>query len=281
MELTVFDVEHGAAALMRSRDTNRLALIDCGHNSYTGWTPARYIKNKLQRHYIDYLIITNTDQDHYSNLAVLLDEVTPSTLYYNPDVSPETFELLKRQTGPLSRDAEAYLEMRRSYTSDVTVPFNDGMGGIIQDMYWNSPSDFSDFNNLSLVSFYKFGGFQILFPGDLERPGWLKLLQNPRFVARLRETTVLIAPHHGRINQNFCEEVFDYLHPQLVVISDKPIEHTTQVDSASVYRRFVREPGIHFADIDRYRKVLTTRKDGAMHFSVDESGSFFVTTGIC
>lgn len=279
MELTIFDVEHGAAALMRSRDTERIALIDCGHNSYTGWNPADFIRKSLGRTKLDYLVITNTDQDHYSNLAKLVDQVYVENLYFNPDVTPAIFESLKRISGPLSSDAQAYLDMRRGYTLPINIGFNDGMGGIIQTHYYNSPADFDDFNNLSLACFYTYGDFRILFPGDLERPGWLKLLQNPYFVGMLRNTNVLVAPHHGRINQNYCEEIFEIWNPELVIISDKPISHGTQTDSTQVYRQIVKNPGIYFPDQEVYRKVLTTRSDGAIHFSVQADGSYHVTVG--
>lgn len=224
-------------------------------------------------------MITNTDQDHYSNLADFLDQIYPEVLYFNPEVPPHLFEAMKQRTGPLSRDALAYAKMRREYTGKVTSDFNDRMGGIRQYHFYNSPTDFDDFNNLSLAIFLEYGDFQILFPGDLERPGWLKLLEQPLFRSRLSQTNVLVAPHHGRINQNHCDEIFEYLSPDLVVISDKPIVHETQVKSASEYRRHVREPGIWFADRAEHRKVLTTRRDGAIHFSIQPNGSYQVTIG--
>lgn len=279
MELTIFDVEHGACALVRSRETGRLALIDCGHNGYTGWTPANHLRHAYGRTSIEFLTITNTDQDHYSNLAEFLEAVYPEVLYYNPDVPPDLFETMKRRNGPLSRDAIAYATMRRDYTGEITSGFNESMGGIKQYHFYNSPADFDDFNNLSLVVFLDYGAFQILFPGDLERPGWLKLLERSLFRSLLSQTTVLVAPHHGRINQNYCSEIFEYLSPELVVISDKPIVHETQVKSASEYRRHVREPGIWFPDKSEHRKVLTTRRDGAIHFSVQPSGNYHVTIG--
>ena len=279
MELTIFDVEHGACALVRSRETGCLALIDCGHNGYSGWTPAYHLRNAYQRSSIEFLTIANTDQDHYSNLADFLENVTPEVLYFNPEVPPQLFEAMKRRDGPLSRDAIAYAKMRRNYTGEVTLGFNERMGGIKQYQFYNSPADFDDFNNLSIAVFLEYGNFQILFPGDLERPGWLKLLERPRFRALLKETNVLVAPHHGRINQNYCEEIFDYLSPDLVVISDKPIVHETQVKSASEYRRHVKDPGLYFAEKSEYRKVLTTRRDGAIHFSVNSNGDYLVSIG--
>ena len=279
MELTVFDVDHGACALLRSRETGRIALIDCGHNQYTGWTPAWHIRNSYKRDTLDYLIITNTDEDHYSNLSDLLQNVQVKTLMFNADVSAETFRSMKRKSGPLSRDAEAYLQMRKDFIYKVDEHFNDSMGGILEYRFSNSPREFNDFNNLSIATFFRYGEFQILFPGDLERPGWLKLLEISDFRALLSLTTVLVAPHHGRINQNYCEEIFEFLSPELVVISDKRIVHQTQLKSASEYRKHVREPGLFFPKESGFRKVLTTRRDGAIHFSAERNGNYTVSKG--
>jgi len=47
----------------------------------------------------------------------------------------------------------------------------------------------------------------IIYPGDLERKGWLRLVQCPEFVSELRKMNVCIASHHGKID-GYCEKVF-------------------------------------------------------------------------
>ncbi len=66
--LRIFDVEHGQCAMMVSRYSKRLAMIDSGHNSTTGWRPSSYIRNVLRRQSLQYLFLTNADQDHISDL---------------------------------------------------------------------------------------------------------------------------------------------------------------------------------------------------------------------
>ena len=92
--------------------------------------------------------------------------------------------------------------------------------------FWNSTPPFYDTNNLSMVAFFKYGPFKILFPGDLE-DGWLALLEQPAFRAELIDTTVLVASHHGREN-GYCRALFDYCHPRAIVMSDRAIVHDTQ-----------------------------------------------------
>jgi hypothetical protein len=55
---------------------------------------------------------------------------------------------------------------------------------------------------------------------DIEREGWLEMLKLPSFQQCLREVNVFVASHHGREN-GYCEEVFQYCTPDIVVISDR------------------------------------------------------------
>jgi beta-lactamase superfamily II metal-dependent hydrolase len=276
MDLRIFDVAHGACALIESPNKGRIALIDCGHNATTGWTPADDIESRLGRNWVDYLLITNADQDHYSNLATVQQRIGVGTFIKNPSVPEDVFELIKRKSGPLSRDAEAYKSFLKSHTLPVSVPFNDGMGGIELRNFWNSYPTFGDLNNLSLVSFVSYGLFRILFPGDLERPGWLELLKNPAFREYVRDTTILVASHHGR-QSGYCPELFEEWGPRAVVISDKGIVHATQ-ETVPQYQNCLLGDGVNVVGQDRKRHVLTTRKDGCIHFRVAENGGYTIYT---
>ena len=151
------------------------------------------------------------------------------------------------------------------------------MGGIYQQRFWCSSQDFEDFNNLSLVTFYTFSGFTVMFPGDIEGPAWQHLIRREDFRAALRSVTLLVAPHHGR-DSGYYREAFAYLQPRCVVISDKPIVHQTQVNSTSNYRQHVAGGGVIVYGKLGMRQVLTTRSDGTISVSVYDNGSFTVKT---
>lgn len=73
--LQIFDVEHGACALLTVTAPNggvRRLLIDCGHNASTRWTPGGHLKS-LGVTQIEQLIITNYDEDHVSGYRSLAD----------------------------------------------------------------------------------------------------------------------------------------------------------------------------------------------------------------
>lgn len=179
----------------------------------------------------------------------------------------------------MSNDIERFLSIHASYNQPVTEPFNDYMGGITCKTFYNSYPKFTDTNNLSCVVFIEFGGFKIVFPGDLEEDGWLALLERQEFRQELAGIDVLVASHHGREN-GYCKEIFDYCCPRAVVMSDKAVVHDTQ-GMTETYRQRVIEKwpsGVTVATTNKQRRVLTTRRDGWIQFTVDSAGNFIITT---
>lgn len=277
MTLRVWDVEHGACAMVQhvmGQHNGKLAMIDSG--STDDWRPSNYIRGDLGRTNLDYLFITNADQDHMSDLQGLWDAgITVPVMFRNPSYTGEQMRQIKRQNGPLSADAECYVAACSSFTEPVDEPFDLHMGGITATTFWNPYPTFTDTNNLSLVVFIKYSNFKILFPGDLEKAGWRALLQRPDFCAELRGTDILVASHHGR-ESGYCADIFDYFTPSAVVISDKPIEHETQ-QTVPDYHRVVRSQGVRVSTTMKDRHVLTTRRDGWIRFNVNND-SYTITT---
>jgi beta-lactamase superfamily II metal-dependent hydrolase len=281
MRLRVWDVEHGACVMIQhvlptlGGDAGaRLAMIDAGNSE--SWSPSAYIRYVLGRTTLDYLFITNADQDHMSDLRGLGQAgLTVDTLIRNPSYTGTTMRAIKLGSGPLTGDAEWYVGACDSFNVPTSLPFNQGMNGITCDLFHNPFPRFIDTNNLSLVVFISYDRVNFLFPGDLERDGWLALLERPDFRARLSTVDVLMASHHGREN-GYCAEVFEICRPQAVVISDKPIVHDTQL-TVPDYRAVVRDAGVAVRTTMKRRHVLTTRRDGWIQFEVD-NGNFFIDT---
>lgn len=282
MQLRVWDVEHGACAMLQhviptpNGDIGgRLAMIDSGCTDT--WRPSTFIRQGLGRTTLDYLFITNADQDHMSDLRGLQDAgIGVKTLFRNPSYTGDQLRWIKLGGGPISRDADWYADACSTFDQPASEPFDQCMGGITATVFWNSYPLFTDTNNLSLVVFIQYGPFCILFPGDLEKAGWRALLGRDDFRSKLAHITVLVASHHGREN-GFCPEVFHYCKPQAVVISDKPIEHETQLTLAD-YRAVVADHGVVVRTTGKRRHVLTTRRDGTIHFEVRQDGVFHIDT---
>ena len=97
MDLKIFDVEHGACALLSCDDDTRM-MIDCGHNASTGWLPGNYLRQQGIG-VLEMLAVTNYDEDHVSGISNLFDRVDVRWLWRNVSISPATIRNLKSEDG--------------------------------------------------------------------------------------------------------------------------------------------------------------------------------------
>lgn len=259
MRIQIFDVEHGACALITA-DNNARIMIDCGDNATTGWKPGTYLRS-IGVTTLEKLVITNYDEDHVSGINDLFDKVQVQWIVRNTSISPTDIKNLKSDHGM----GPGIERLVRELTTNFLPPGSPYASspptflGVTERYWWLGPQDFDDENNLSVISLFNCGGTKIIFSGDMERAGWLKMLPRPGFVSTLAYTDILVASHHGR-ESGCCEEIFLHFKPTFVVISDKSMEHETQ-ETANWYA--ARAVGGIFNG-DRNRKVITTRSDGSL-----------------
>ncbi len=257
MDLEIFDVEHGACALLTADDGSRL-MIDCGHNGSTGWRPGTHLLNSgISR--LDLLAITNYDEDHVSGLPNLREKVEIGKLWRNKSVAPDDLVNLKSEGG-MGVGINELISMAKTYTATGT-PFE--MLGVQRSAFHLTYPEFKDENNLSFVIHLEINGIGFLFPGDLETLGWETLLaRDVKFQTAVANTNVLIASHHGREN-GICADIFDKYgcNPYWIVISDKGYMYDTQ-ETVPYYSSKCIGAGFRGEN----RKVLTTRKDGKINF---------------
>jgi beta-lactamase superfamily II metal-dependent hydrolase len=264
MNIEIFDVEHGGCALITA-DNSRRILIDCGHNSTTGWRPSQALSERGVRN-IDLLIVSNYDEDHVSDLANLRRTVDIDTLLRNTSIASAQLQAMKKENG-MGYGITALVGMIDSYTGTAN-PLD--LGDLQRSVFWNSYPMFEDENNLSVVTILHYSDFGIIFPGDIETDGWLRLLEQQSFRNALANVNVFVASHHGREN-GYCADVFKYCTPDIVVFSDSGIQYGTQ-ETLDLYRKHVK--GVRLNGIDRY--VLTTRKDGVISFNKDRLNPCYV-----
>jgi beta-lactamase superfamily II metal-dependent hydrolase len=201
-------------------DNNKHILIDCGHNSTTGWRPSTHLRN-LGIDRIDRLIITNCDSDHASDLPNLRKQVYIASLARNATITEENLRQIKGVN--MSPGIDELASMLGTYTELVT---DNDFGGINLTYYRNRyPDDFTDENNLSLVVILTYGQFGICFPGDMEEDGWLMLAANSDLLDQIESADIFVASHHGREN-GCCDLLYDHNNwkPDLTIISDSGIE---------------------------------------------------------
>ena len=266
MRIHIFDVEHGFCAAIKSPN-GQLLMIDCGHNSTTGWRPSNWVATNFGR--LDVLNISNADEDHVSDLENITRKCKPLRFHTNWNLNGRWIlnkKILSGGVGPGVRELARYID--EVYTSEGEV-IDYGMERI---KFCHQPNKFDDFNNLSLVTFLFLGEFGIVFPGDIEQAGWAEFLKSKDFIGCLARTTVFVASHHGRQN-GYYAPVFDYCAPYIVIKSDKSVQHDTQVKGVP-YEQHANGLDISGQGI---RKVLTTRNDGKITIDVHNNGGFIVT----
>lgn len=260
MRFTILDVGHGACAYLEADNTN-LMLFDCGHTSAPEFRPSSHLRSRGHQS-VEHLFVSNYDEDHISDLPRLRAELNIRSLHRNPTISASELRALKlRQSGEISPAMDSMLDMIRTYTGGPLNPA-PAFPDVTYDTYCNTHpfSGGNDTNNISLVTFLTVNGTTILLPGDVERGGWLELLENIHFARKLRSVNIFIASHHGREN-GYCREAFaDYgCRPDVIVFSDSAIQHATQ-EMTATYAGWAN--GIRFNN--QPRSVLTTRNDGSL-----------------
>ena len=98
MDLKIFDVEHGACALLTCDNGTRI-MIDCGHNASSGWYPGTYLQQQGISQ-IEMLTVSNYDEDHVSGIENLFWKINVSSLTRNPTVSKSPGFQVPSKAGP-------------------------------------------------------------------------------------------------------------------------------------------------------------------------------------
>lgn len=266
--LQVFDVDHGACALltMRTPVGAKRVMVDCGHSADLGgrpWTPGAHLR-RLGIGHVDLLVCTNYDEDHASGVPSLVQNgISVGCILGNPSVPPEVISHLKSGDGMGSgiRALSTAMAMRREKGLVEDVP---NIPGVELTWAWNQWPYWNSENNLSLVLYMRVWQTNFLFTGDMERDGFECLLRNERFSALMPSVHVLLAPHHGRENGR-CPKLFEdhRCRPQLVVVSDCAKRHQSQ-ETVPYYAQ--KASGVTNVRSQAARFVMATRSDGEILF---------------
>ena len=258
MNVSVHDVGHGMCVSLVHQNGN-VMLWDCGHKEEA--RPSEFLPNSgISK--ADYFFVTNYDEDHISDLPSLRANVKIRSLYRNKSISTEQLRALKRESGPITDSMESMLNMIDTYTGSPLNPAPEFPGVQYRCFHNNYGDEFSDTNNISLVTFLKCGSTKFIIPGDLGTRGWDALLSRQDFITELADVNVFIASHHGR-EDGYNEDVFSVCHPSVVIFSDSEIEFATQ-EMAQAYAKHAS--GVSFNGDTRY--VLSTRNDGSLSWTI-------------
>ena len=281
LEMTVWDVNHGSAVWVRFPN-GRNMVVDLGADGGTDdlFSPLGTMKAVHGVQAIDDVVITHGHADHLDDIFRLHALYYPQVLYTPRHLTDEEIRAGNR-TGDMSL-VNRYLQVRQQYTgavsamNNVTTPAAIGFASC--QFFIPTTCSKQNLNNHSMVVVMSYLGMKIVIPGDNEAPSWNELMTNFAFRMAVANTTILVAPHHGR-EAGFCSDLLDLISPRLVIISDGDACDTSATArySEKASGCFVGN-GIGKTDT---RKCLTTRKDGhvTVRFGMNNNvPSFWVRT---
>lgn len=268
---TLWDVEHGLSIWIQT-PSGQNHCIDAGHNSETDFSPFERMKNFYKVNNIDYLIISHPDKDHIEGLPNFIKYLDKPKTFTRNETLP--YEM---KYGSCDKEYQKiFKNLDSTYTYPVSAeksPKNEQNNGNVKVYcYMNTYHNNMKCNDTSIVVIYKYKNWVFICPGDIEPTGWEILKRN--YAEEISEiinkaTIILVAPHHGRPSA-YCNDMIDFLHPNLILISDKYGKHIT----APQY--YICASGIPYGGSTI--KSLSTKTKGRIRISIDETGNAFLNT---
>ncbi|RDZ34079.1 MULTISPECIES: ComEC/Rec2 family competence protein [unclassified Haloferax] len=281
VEIYIWDVKRGDAIFVKGPERN--AIIDLGHTN--GFSPSRHIHTQHGIDSVDYLVLTHPDEDH-------IEDLPEFSSYFSPEViarRDEADEYIRRRKNDLYPDrphyqtvTDSYLTLTGSYDKRATFSPSDPSwnGGLtfthhilsLEEAGTTPIDDLSrgetvNLNNLSILTVLEYGSFKLVTAGDLEQKAIEALLQRSSVRDDLRDTNVLIAPHHGR-ESSYTPKLFHYMTPELVAISDAKAGSTNASQKYSAQATGI--PVSRRSGTTTNRNVVTTRQDGVLDIGIDD-----------
>lgn len=272
-KIITFDVEHGNCHVLVTPN-NHYFMIDAG--STDNFSPIIHLKNNWGVSQLRWLIITHHDSDHLTDISNI-DEYLPPMTLSSPDITVE--KLSELYDDEFSTPCEVFLEMKKRYSTPALPLSHEGYdwGGVQFANFCNDINDLDkpNINDISTVTFVKYMAWTLIFPGDLEEQGWLKLMEKESFVEWLGKVDIFVASHHGR-ESGYCDKVFAVCKPKLTIVSDKELVDTSVSDKYYKVSKgiTVRNP----IEEGKTRYVLTTRTDGVISINITTEGRYKIKT---
>jgi competence protein ComEC len=207
LTITFIDVGHGTCVLMRTPG-GQTWLYDAGRmgNAQRSYQGIADVLWHDQVTHLDGIFLSHADSDHYNAIPGLMKRfrigklvTTRPTFYSSNDHLQEILAVAR------ARDVEL-IEVNIEDTLSIDQ---------VKCSFLHPPIDPVTGNNNanSLCVWLEYAGQRILLPGDLEKAGLRALTAQPS-----RQTTLLMAPHHGSLAEP-PNLLLDWARPEVVVIS--------------------------------------------------------------
>lgn len=272
-KIWVFDVDHGFMAFIRAPSRATLA-IDCGLAD--DFSPTIYVReNELDdserqaRYPISKLVVTHPHEDHIQDIARFVKCLKPGIIRRQR----YDWQEVEGQSEGDCDSLHQWVEFQEGYNT----PVDDPDWGPMNVTHWSltvgearALNESKFINNSSIITIVAIGSFKMTFPGDIEKDGWLKKLEDDEFCAALRGTSVFVTSHHGH-SSGYVPEIYDVMGKPAFNLSSI---HRGDENIEQAYSSPDRALGLTWNGETRYS--FTTRKDGSCLVQVDENGKAVV-----
>lgn len=251
LRCTFLSVGHGCAVVIETPE-GRVLAYDIGCKTAADFAKRVVSQALWQRRHrgVDALVLSHADADHFNGVRGLLKSTPVARVYASPAF------LATQQRGAfdaLSAVRERGLPLQPLTSGDAIV-LEPGIE--FRVLHPHESANYESDNAGSVVLELKYAGRTILLTGDLEGSGLQSLLQQPA-----RQVDVLMAPHHGSLNDNPVE-LMRWASPRWVVASAG-----RTVSLARLQERYGTDS-----------RVMATSIDGAIEFEISPSGNIRVQT---
>ncbi len=272
IKFVFWDVQHGSATYISTPGGQHI-VVDLGVGSYSDsqldFSPLLHLKNNWGVKRLDGIIITHPHRDHLDDI-LNFDALSPRVLRRPSHLNETDIRAGNREDD--KEIIDKYLEIDNKYTASVDPsenPFSaNNNGGVEVHSFWPLSCATSNLNNHSSVTVISHAQSKMIIPGDNEPPSWDELLKQNNFVSAIKGTDILVAPHHGR-QSGFSSDLFEYINPRLIIISDgrhcdtsATNRYSQQAQGWTVHKR---------SDGKEERKCVTTRNDGVIEVKFGEN----------
>jgi beta-lactamase superfamily II metal-dependent hydrolase len=265
LEIVFWDVQHGNATYIKTPNGTHI-VQDLGTGSYgmnnKGFSPLLHLKNTWRVSRLDYVIITHPHRDHIADI-MNFDELNPRVLNRPRNLPKDNIIRNIRQE---DRDLfDEYFKIDQRFSE--RVPPNEdpklsrNNGGVNIQVFRPSLCSTSNLNNQSSVTVLSYANRKVILPGDNEPPSWEELLEKEDFKNAIRNSDILLAPHHGR-ESGYFSKLFEHFKPKLTIISDGRFCDTSATNR---YSRVSSGWTVHHrSGKEEERYCVTTRNDGVI-----------------
>lgn len=275
VEMVFWDVQHGHATYIKSPNGKHI-VVDLGIGSWDdnnkAFSPLLHLKNSYGVKQLNYVIITHPHLDHIDDI-LNFDALNPKVFHRPKQITnaevmqeEEKVKTIRNQDKP---KFEKYCEINDRYNQpvqendpDSTKPEN--YGGLSIKIFSPKSCDHANFNNHSIIVVFEFAGIKVVVPGDNEKCSFEELMKNEDFKTAIKDSDILLAPHHGR-ESGYYNDFVSLVNPRLTVVSDGRFCETSANQRYSQKSRGwkVHKSNGTFED----RKCLTTNSDGEVFVS--------------